>query len=326
MLRRHPHIFGEVDFADERQVRINWEREKLAERECKGAAGTGSLLGGVAHALPALVRAEKLQRRAARVGFDWDDIEGVLGKVREELSECEQTAAAHLDATERVHELGDLLFSCVNLARHLGIDAEQALRTANHRFERRFAVVETNLREQGREPGPDVRDEMERLWEGAKAKEKGGCRVDRRANPIHPIPTGRELMKELTWDRTLSVDVPEIDEDHRRLVDLLNILNRSVVEGDSTAYIEAVLEELISCTVWHFRHEERLMLKYAYPGALEHKSEHQELIECAKALRRRLLREGKGVSSEDVEFLEHWLAGHILGADMDLGSYLCEVM
>jgi hemerythrin len=161
---------------------------------------------------------------------------------------------------------------------------------------------------------------------GREGKGEGGCSVDQRANPIHPIPTGRELMKELTWDRTLSVDVPEIDEDHRRLVDLLNILNRSVVEGDSTAYIEAVLEELISCTVWHFRHEERLMLKYAYQGALEHKSEHQELIECAKALRRRLLREGKGVSSEDIEFLEHWLAGHILGADMDLGSYLCEVM
>jgi ATP diphosphatase len=81
-----------------------------------------------------LARAEKLQRRAARVGFDWDDTEGVFGKVREELSECEQTAAAHLDATEGVHELGDLLFSCVNLARHLGVDAEQALQTANHRF------------------------------------------------------------------------------------------------------------------------------------------------------------------------------------------------
>jgi hemerythrin len=133
-------------------------------------------------------------------------------------------------------------------------------------------------------------------------------------------------MKDLVWDRTLSVDVPEIDEDHRRLVDLFNLLAHSVAEGDAKSYIEAVLEELISCTQWHFKHEERLMLKYGYEGILEHKSEHQELIECAKALRQRLLQESKGVSSEDVEFLEHWLTGHILGTDMDLGAYLCEEM
>jgi hemerythrin len=133
-------------------------------------------------------------------------------------------------------------------------------------------------------------------------------------------------MKDLVWDKTLSVDVPEIDEDHRRLVDLFNILSHSVAEGDPTDYIEAVLEELISCTVWHFRHEERLMLKYEYEGMLEHKSEHQELIECAKALRQRLPQDGKAVSNEDIEFLEHWLTGHILGTDMDLGSYLCAVM
>ena len=133
-------------------------------------------------------------------------------------------------------------------------------------------------------------------------------------------------MKDLVWDKTLSVDVPEIDDDHRRLVDLFNILSNSVAKGDPTDYIQAVLEELISCTVWHFRHEERLMLKYEYQGMLEHKSEHQELIECAKALRQRLLQEGRAVSTEDIAFLEHWLTGHILGTDMDLGSYLCTVM
>ena len=133
-------------------------------------------------------------------------------------------------------------------------------------------------------------------------------------------------MKDLVWDKTLSVQVPEIDDDHRKLVDLLNILNHSLVEGDAPNYIEAVLEELTSCTVWHFRHEERLMLKYEYQGMLEHKSEHQELIECAKALRQRLLQEGRAVSTEDIAFLEHWLTGHILGTDMDLGSYLCTVM
>ena len=133
-------------------------------------------------------------------------------------------------------------------------------------------------------------------------------------------------MKDLIWDDSLSVDIQEIDEDHRKLVDLYNILKHSVVEGDATNYIEAVMEELISCTVWHFRHEERLMLKYGYDGFVEHKTEHQALIESAKALQQKLLQEDKPVSSEDIEFLEHWLIGHILGADMELGSYLGEVM
>ena len=133
-------------------------------------------------------------------------------------------------------------------------------------------------------------------------------------------------MKDLIWDNALSVQVQEIDDDHRKLVDLYNILNHSVVEGDATNYIEAVMEELITCTVWHFRHEERLMLKYGYEGFAEHKLEHQELIESAKELQQKLLQEGKQVSSEDIEFLEHWLIGHILGTDMDLGSYLGEVM
>ena len=133
-------------------------------------------------------------------------------------------------------------------------------------------------------------------------------------------------MKDLVWDKTLSVDVPEIDEDHRRLVDLFNLLNHSVVEGDAPDYIEAVMEELISCTAWHFKHEERLMLKYGYEGLPEHKSEHEELIASATALQQKLLQESKPVLSDDIQFLEHWLTGHILGADRDLGTYLCAVM
>ena len=99
-------------------------------------------------------------------------------------------------------------------------------------------------------------------------------------------------MKDLVWNSTLSVQVDEIDEDHRKLVDLFNILNHAVMEGDAPDYIEAVLEELITCTVWHFRHEERLMLKYGYEGILEHKTEHQELIESAKALQQKFLKDG----------------------------------
>lgn len=133
-------------------------------------------------------------------------------------------------------------------------------------------------------------------------------------------------MKDLIWDNTLSVEVEEIDDDHRKLVDLFNMLGHSVVEGDEADYIEAVLEELICLTVWHFRHEERLMLKYGYDGMAEHKKEHQQLIESARELKQKCIQEGKSISSEDIEFLEHWLTGHILGTDMELGAFLGEVM
>ena len=133
-------------------------------------------------------------------------------------------------------------------------------------------------------------------------------------------------MKDLIWDNSLSVDIKEIDDDHRKLLELFNILNHSVNEGDAANYIEAVLEELISFTVWHFRHEERLMLKYGYEGIAEHKMEHQQLIESARTLEKKFLLGGKPLSVEDIEFLEQWVTGHILGADMDLGSYLGRMM
>ncbi len=177
MVRRHPHVFADLDLKDASEVRAHWERAKAAERGRKagmpGAEGGGEpgVLAGVARTLPALVRAEKLQRRAAGVGFDWELIDGVFDKVREELEECRETLIGQAEPSERVHEIGDLLFSCVNLARHMGVDAEQALRAANRRFEDRFARIETDLRAQGRTPGPDLREEMERLWEQAKSLE-----------------------------------------------------------------------------------------------------------------------------------------------------------
>lgn len=133
-------------------------------------------------------------------------------------------------------------------------------------------------------------------------------------------------MKVLTWDESLSVQIQEVDEDHQKLVNLFNLLNLAVEEGDAPHYIEAIMAELVACTVWHFRHEERLMLKYAYNGFLEHKTEHQELIESASELQQKLLQKGNPPSSKDIEFLEHWLIGHILGADMEMGAYLGEVM
>jgi hemerythrin-like metal-binding protein len=131
-------------------------------------------------------------------------------------------------------------------------------------------------------------------------------------------------VKDLAWSQILSVEVDEIDEDHRKLVNIFNILNHSVMEGDSAEYLAAVLEELINCTVWHFSHEERLMLKYGYEGTEEHKAEHRELVQSAKALQQEILQAGKPVADEDIAFLERWLTEHILTADMRLGSYLSQ--
>ena len=133
-------------------------------------------------------------------------------------------------------------------------------------------------------------------------------------------------MKNITWDDTLSVEIDEIDEDHRKLVDLFNILSHSVTQGDAPDYIDAVLEELISCTIWHFRHEERLMLLYNYEGITDHKAEHNELIDSVRELQQKFHKENKQLTNEDIEYLETWLTEHILGHDMKLGFYLMKVM
>lgn len=133
-------------------------------------------------------------------------------------------------------------------------------------------------------------------------------------------------MKDIVWDDTLSVEVDEIDEDHRRLTDLFNMLNNSVETSDSRDYIEALLEELISCTIWHFRHEERLMLKYQYDNFESHKSEHQELIEGVRELQSKFQDEDRVPSEEDLQYLELWLTRHILSTDMELGRYLINNM
>ena len=133
-------------------------------------------------------------------------------------------------------------------------------------------------------------------------------------------------MRDIVWSDILSVGSDEIDDDHRRLMDLFNMLNHSVTEGDDAEYLAAVLEELINCTVWHFSHEERLMLKYGYEGLAEHKAEHQELLESAKEIRQKILQAGSDVPEEDLEILERWLTGHILSTDMKLGEFLIHAM
>ena len=133
-------------------------------------------------------------------------------------------------------------------------------------------------------------------------------------------------MKDLVWDHVLSVGVDEVDDDHRKLVDLFNMLNHSVTEGNDPEYLAAILEELINCTAWHFSHEERLMLKHGYEGLAEHKEEHKELVKSAKELQQKILQAGNLVATEDIEFLERWLTEHILTTDMKMGSYLAMEM
>ena len=164
MVRRHPHVFGQAEYRDEGELKAAWEAQKARER---AAAEAHSVLDGVALALPALVRADKLQKRAARVGFDWPDANGALAKVEEELGEVRQ-AMAEGDARALEDEVGDLLFAAVNVARLLGIDAEQALRRANAKFEKRFRRMEADLTEAGQAMEALDLDALEEAWRRAK--------------------------------------------------------------------------------------------------------------------------------------------------------------
>ncbi|HWI29435.1 MAG TPA: nucleoside triphosphate pyrophosphohydrolase [Stellaceae bacterium] len=173
MVRRHPHVFGDAVIADAAAQTTAWEEQKAAERRAKATASgeSASALDGVGTALPALTRAEKLQRRAARVGFDWPTATPVLDKIAEELGELREAMAG--GDSERIgDEIGDLLFAVVNLARHAATDPEQALRAACRKFERRFRRVETLLAESGRSVETADLDEMEAEWRRAKVEER----------------------------------------------------------------------------------------------------------------------------------------------------------
>jgi len=158
--RRHPHVFGDAVVSDAAEVTTNWEEIK---REEKGEAG-GFMLDDVPLTLPALAQAQSYQRRVARVGFDWPNVKGVVAKVAEEIEELQRTS----DAAEREEELGDLLFSIVNLARWLEIDAESALRAANARFARRLAAMEDLCRQRGQHLADLSAAEQDALWEEVK--------------------------------------------------------------------------------------------------------------------------------------------------------------
>ena len=169
MVARHPHVFGDENRNKSAQQQTrDWEAIKAAERAGKAQ---GRTLDGVAMNLPALTRALKLQKRAARVGFDWPDTSHVIDKIKEEAAELVE-ARDRLDHKDMVDEMGDLLFVVANLARHLDIDPEEALRQTNTKFTRRFNAVEAALARQGKRPQESTLEEMDRLWDRVKATEK----------------------------------------------------------------------------------------------------------------------------------------------------------
>ena len=170
LIRRHPHVFADADGKTAKAVEGLWARIKAEERAERGEKAPNGALAGVPVALPALTRALKLQDKAGRVGFDWNDPRAVLAKIREEADEIE----AELDRGDKgrtAAEVGDLLFAVVNLARHLDADPEGVLRETNIKFERRFAAIERVLAARGKSPKDASLAEMDRLWDEAKAAE-----------------------------------------------------------------------------------------------------------------------------------------------------------
>lgn len=181
LVRRHPHVFGDASSLSADEVKKLWDRikagEKQARRSARLAAGMpgeepAGLLSDVPPALPALTRADKLTRKAATVGFDWSETSSVIAKIREELDEVEE-ALAQKDRAAIADEVGDILFACANLARHLGIDPEGALSATNAKFTRRFRHIETQLAAQGRTLDESDLPAMEELWQEAKMAERG---------------------------------------------------------------------------------------------------------------------------------------------------------
>jgi ATP diphosphatase len=170
MIRRHPHVFADDHVASADAQTVNWEQQKDAERAAKARAEgrSPSALDDLALGLPALMRAQKLSKRAARVGFDWPEADRVLAKVEEEIGEL-RAEIARGDAKDAVHEeMGDLLFTVANLARKLDVDPETALRDANAKFERRFREVERRVAAEGRRPQDCSLDELEAHWQAGK--------------------------------------------------------------------------------------------------------------------------------------------------------------
>lgn len=172
MIRRHPHVFGDERYADVEAQKQAWEAIKAAEREAKGGRPDDSALAGISHGLPEWKRAQKLQERAAKVGFDWPDEQPVFDKLLEEVEEVRAEFVDGRDPRRLEDEIGDVLFVVANLARHAGVDVSQALRHANAKFERRFRRMEELARAEGRPLAERDLAAQEALWQ--RAKRDGG--------------------------------------------------------------------------------------------------------------------------------------------------------
>jgi len=173
LIRRHPHVFGNETFNNESEIHANWENEKAKERAAVGEQDVSSLLDDIPSNMPALSRAAKIQKRVAHHGFDWPTWHGSMDKIKEELLEVEQELVAEVVIPDKVNEeLGDLLFAVVNLVRSQRVDPEQALRSANQKFERRFRGVETILLEQGLTTEQASLTQMDQIWDQVKTLEK----------------------------------------------------------------------------------------------------------------------------------------------------------
>ncbi len=170
MIRRHPHVFTDVVEKDAAQLMLDWEAHKRSERDRAAPLATSvkSELDGIASTLPALCWAEKIQKRASAAGFDWQTLAPVLNKLDEEICELKDEIKANADLVRTEEELGDVLFSCVNLARHLNINPEQALRKANHKFIARFKSIEQQLQATNKSMADCELKELEAYWEKAK--------------------------------------------------------------------------------------------------------------------------------------------------------------
>lgn len=169
LVRRHPHVFGEVEAGDAEQVLVNWEKLKQDERKAENK----SLLSGVPQSMPALLKASRLTEKASRVGFDWHRTEDVLEKLDEELAELRE-AVAVADPASIEDEIGDLLFTIANIARKLNVNPEEALQSTNRKFMSRFASMEEQVRKRGVNLDQLALEEMDQLWDDAKAAERKG--------------------------------------------------------------------------------------------------------------------------------------------------------
>ena len=171
MIRRHPHVWGEAQVDSAAAQTAAWEDHKAAERAADPKSDQASLLDDVPLALPALLRAEKLQKRAARVGFDWPEVGPVVDKIKEEIAELSEALAKRSGSDKVAEEPGDLLFAVVNLARHIDVAPEEALRRSNQKFGRRFRHIEAALAASGRKMGEMSLDQLEALWQEAKKQD-----------------------------------------------------------------------------------------------------------------------------------------------------------